>query len=198
MRQHTILGERILNAAPALRPVARLVRSTHERWDGTGYPDRLTGAEIPRGSRIVAVCDAYEAMTADRAYRSALTPGGRRPGAARQRRHAVRPRGRRGLLRRARSPPKHRHDRTRARRRTSAGRRPPCTHPPHPGRITELAEAGTMPPSLTARVSESRECAPEQQRVLRTRSAGDAAGWVFSRSWTGSTLRRVARPAPAA
>jgi diguanylate cyclase (GGDEF)-like protein len=74
MRQHTILGERILNAATALRPVARLVRSSHERWDGTGYPDQLTGAEIPRGSRIVAVCDAYEAMTADRTYRSALTP----------------------------------------------------------------------------------------------------------------------------
>jgi hypothetical protein len=74
MRQHTILGERILNAAPALRPVARLVRSSHERWDGTGYPDRLKGAEIPRGSRIVAVCDAYEAMTTHRAYRSAFSP----------------------------------------------------------------------------------------------------------------------------
>ena len=47
MRQHTILGERILSAAPALRPVARLVRSTHERWDGTGYPDRLAATDIP-------------------------------------------------------------------------------------------------------------------------------------------------------
>jgi HD-GYP domain-containing protein (c-di-GMP phosphodiesterase class II) len=74
MRQHTILGERILNAAAALRPVARLVRSSHERWDGTGYPDRLAGAEAPLGSRIIAVCDAYEAMTADRAYRRALSP----------------------------------------------------------------------------------------------------------------------------
>jgi diguanylate cyclase (GGDEF)-like protein/putative nucleotidyltransferase with HDIG domain len=71
MRQHTILGERILNAAPALRPVATIVRSTHERWDGAGYPDGLRGEEIPRGARIVAVCDAYEAMTADRAYRRA-------------------------------------------------------------------------------------------------------------------------------
>ena len=74
MRQHTILGERILNAATALRPVARLVRSSHERWDGTGYPDQLKGTEIPHGSRIVAVCDAYEAMTADRTYRPALSP----------------------------------------------------------------------------------------------------------------------------
>jgi diguanylate cyclase (GGDEF)-like protein len=72
MRQHTILGERILNAAPALRPVARLVRASHERWDGTGYPDRLGGRDIPLGARIVAVCDAYHAMTADRAYRRGL------------------------------------------------------------------------------------------------------------------------------
>jgi diguanylate cyclase (GGDEF)-like protein len=73
MYQHTILGERILNAAPALRPVARLVRSSHERWDGTGYPDRLAGEAIPLGARIVAVCDAYEAMTADRPYRKAFS-----------------------------------------------------------------------------------------------------------------------------
>jgi diguanylate cyclase (GGDEF)-like protein len=71
MRQHTILGERILNAAPALRPVAAIVRSTHERWDGAGYPDGLRGEQIPRGARIVAVCDAYEAMRTDRSYRPA-------------------------------------------------------------------------------------------------------------------------------
>ena len=71
MHQHTILGERILNAAPALRPVARIVRSTHERWDGPGYPDGLRGAEIPLAARIVAVCDAYDAMTTDRAYSAA-------------------------------------------------------------------------------------------------------------------------------
>ncbi|MGA9859063.1 MAG: diguanylate cyclase [Solirubrobacteraceae bacterium] len=70
--QHTILGERILHGAPALRPVARLVRASHERWDGTGYPDRLSGEEIPLGARIVSVCDAYEAMTADRSYRTAV------------------------------------------------------------------------------------------------------------------------------
>ena len=72
INQHTILGERILNAAPALRPVARIVRSSHERWDGTGYPDRLAEEDIPIGARIVAVCDAYEAMTVDRPYRSSL------------------------------------------------------------------------------------------------------------------------------
>jgi len=71
--QHTILGERILHGAPALRPVARLVRASHERWDGAGYPDRLRGEEIPLGARIVAVCDAYEAMTANRTYRAAVS-----------------------------------------------------------------------------------------------------------------------------
>ncbi len=74
VRRHTVIGERILGAAPALRPVARLVRSTHERYDGSGYPDGLAGEEIPLGSRIVAVCDAYEAMVSDRPYRLALSP----------------------------------------------------------------------------------------------------------------------------
>jgi len=73
IHQHTILGERILHGAPALRPVARLVRASHERWDGTGYPDGLRGEQIPLGARIVAVCDAYEAMTANRTYRTAVT-----------------------------------------------------------------------------------------------------------------------------
>jgi two-component system, cell cycle response regulator len=74
MRRHTILGERILMAASALRPVARLVRSSHERFDGGGYPDGLSGEQIPLGSRIIFVCDAYDAMTADRAYSRAIAP----------------------------------------------------------------------------------------------------------------------------
>ena len=74
MKEHAAIGERILSAAPALRPVARLVRSSHERWDGTGYPDALAGERIPLGARIVAVCDAFEAMTSDRCYRRARTP----------------------------------------------------------------------------------------------------------------------------
>jgi two-component system cell cycle response regulator len=68
MRRHTVIGERIIAAAPALGPVAQLVRSSHERWDGSGYPDGLVAEEIPLGSRIVTVCDAYEAMIADRPY----------------------------------------------------------------------------------------------------------------------------------
>jgi diguanylate cyclase (GGDEF)-like protein len=73
MRRHTIIGERILSAAPALERVARIVRSTHERMDGKGYPDQLTGEEIPLAARIVLVCDAFEAMTADRTYRKAMS-----------------------------------------------------------------------------------------------------------------------------
>jgi two-component system cell cycle response regulator len=68
MRRHTILGERILMAASALRPVARLVRSSHERYDGGGYPDGLAGEEIPLGARIIFVCDAYDAMISTRSY----------------------------------------------------------------------------------------------------------------------------------
>jgi two-component system, cell cycle response regulator len=73
MRRHPLIGERILLAAPALRPVARLVRSSHERWDGGGYPDGLSGDEIPLGARVVAVCDAFNAMTSDRPYRESVS-----------------------------------------------------------------------------------------------------------------------------
>ena len=59
---------------PALRPVARIVRATHERWDGGGYPDGLAGEQIPLSARVVAVCDAYEAMITDRAYRPRARP----------------------------------------------------------------------------------------------------------------------------
>ncbi len=74
MHRHTILGERILMAANALRPVARLVRASHERFDGDGYPDRLRGTEIPLGSRIIFVCDAYDAMITDRPYSRGIAP----------------------------------------------------------------------------------------------------------------------------
>ncbi len=73
VRRHPLVGERILTAAPALGQVARLVRSTHERFDGTGYPDGLEGHEIPLGARIIAVCDAFDAMTSERPYARAMT-----------------------------------------------------------------------------------------------------------------------------
>jgi two-component system cell cycle response regulator len=72
MRQHTIIGARIIGAAPELAPVAEIVRSSHERYDGAGYPDRIAGEDIPLGSRIVAVCDSWDAMTTTRAYCDAM------------------------------------------------------------------------------------------------------------------------------
>jgi diguanylate cyclase (GGDEF)-like protein len=72
IRQHTLVGERILAAAPALSPVARLVRASHENWDGSGYPDGLRGERIPLASRIIAVCDAFHAMTSERPYQGAV------------------------------------------------------------------------------------------------------------------------------
>ncbi len=73
VRKHTLIGERVLSAAPALVPVARLVRSTHERFDGGGYPDGLIGEQIPLPARIVFVCDAYHAMVADRPYAAGVS-----------------------------------------------------------------------------------------------------------------------------
>jgi diguanylate cyclase (GGDEF)-like protein/putative nucleotidyltransferase with HDIG domain len=74
VRQHTLVGERMLAAAPALLPVARIVRATHENWDGTGYPDQIAGQSIPLAARVISVCDAYDAMTSDRPYQPAIEP----------------------------------------------------------------------------------------------------------------------------
>jgi diguanylate cyclase (GGDEF)-like protein len=72
MRRHTLIGERILSAAPALARAAVFVRSSHERYDGKGYPDGLIGEEIPLGARVIAVCDSFDAMTSDRPYRESI------------------------------------------------------------------------------------------------------------------------------
>jgi diguanylate cyclase (GGDEF)-like protein len=71
VRQQTIVGERILRASPALRSVAGVVRSSHENWDGSGYPDGLAGDEIPVAARIIRACSAYIAMISERPYRPA-------------------------------------------------------------------------------------------------------------------------------
>jgi HD-GYP domain-containing protein (c-di-GMP phosphodiesterase class II) len=75
MRSHTEVGEQILSPIDSLKEVLPIVRSSHERWDGSGYPDELAGTDIPLGARIVAVCDAYRAMVEERPYRPARTRG---------------------------------------------------------------------------------------------------------------------------
>jgi HD-GYP domain-containing protein (c-di-GMP phosphodiesterase class II) len=75
IRRHTVIGERIVASAPSLEGVARIVRSSHERWDGGGYPDGLAGEQIPLASRIVFACDAFHVMTSERPYAPPMSRG---------------------------------------------------------------------------------------------------------------------------
>ena len=75
MREHPVIGERILRAIPGMADVARIVRHEHESFDGSGYPDGLAGEQIPIGSRIILACDTYHAMTSDRPYRARRSHG---------------------------------------------------------------------------------------------------------------------------
>ena len=71
---HAEIGAELLTSVGVLRPAIDAVRSHHERWDGSGYPDGLTGKEIPLLARIIAVVDSFDAMTVDRPYREAMSP----------------------------------------------------------------------------------------------------------------------------
>ena len=73
MMKHSIMGEEILRPIKGLENILPVVRSHHEKVDGTGYPDGLKGEEIPLAARIISAADSYDAMTSDRPYRSALT-----------------------------------------------------------------------------------------------------------------------------
>ncbi len=73
MREHPLIGRRMLEGVSFLHPALPVVEAHHERWDGTGYPHGLSGDNIPIAGRIVAVVDAYDAMTSDRPYRLALS-----------------------------------------------------------------------------------------------------------------------------
>jgi HD-GYP domain-containing protein (c-di-GMP phosphodiesterase class II) len=72
MKKHPEIGERIVAPVPGFSPVAKAIRHEHERWDGAGYPDGISGEEIPLSSRVVLVCDAFHAMITDRPYRKSI------------------------------------------------------------------------------------------------------------------------------
>jgi HD-GYP domain-containing protein (c-di-GMP phosphodiesterase class II) len=72
MKKHPEIGERIVAPVPGFAPVAKAIRHEHERWDGAGYPDGISGEEIPLSSRVVLVCDAFHAMITDRPYRKSI------------------------------------------------------------------------------------------------------------------------------
>lgn len=74
MQTHAEAGANILNTVPAMAPIGALVLASHERYDGSGYPHGLRGEQIPLGSRIIAVCDAYDAMTTQRVYNRPMSP----------------------------------------------------------------------------------------------------------------------------
>ena len=72
MKLHPIVAEQILSPIEELRPIVEIVKHEHERWDGTGYPMGLKGTQIPLGSRLIAITDAWDSMVFDRIYRKAL------------------------------------------------------------------------------------------------------------------------------
>ncbi len=74
MRSHPVRGEEICRPMQSLAPVLPIIRSHHERWDGSGYPDGLAGEQIPLLARILQVADIYDALTTERPYKLALTP----------------------------------------------------------------------------------------------------------------------------
>jgi two-component system cell cycle response regulator len=73
VRTHSAVGAEVVSSIPVLRPLASVIRAHHERWDGQGYPDQLAGKAIPFGARVIAVVNAYMAMTADRPYQKACS-----------------------------------------------------------------------------------------------------------------------------
>src|SRR5690606_31777783 len=73
IEQHTLRGYEMCRGLGFMKEELEIIRSHHEKWDGTGYPDKLAGDQIPLLARIVAVADVYDAMTSDRSYRSAWT-----------------------------------------------------------------------------------------------------------------------------
>ena len=170
-----MIGERILHGAPDLTHVAGLVRSSHERFDGTGYPDGLAGTDIPLISRIVFVCDAFDAMTSHASVRRRAHDRSGARGAQAERGHAVRPAGRRRVRRRDRRP-------RRAARRT----RVLDAEPLEAGAQADapVRQRAACPASRCAAPSSAGRCAGASQSALaisRTRQRRPASSKIASR-----------------
>jgi putative nucleotidyltransferase with HDIG domain len=73
VKQHATIGAELLSAVPFNGPLALIVRHHHENWDGSGYPDSLSGEDIPLGARLLSIVDCYDALTSDRPYRRAMS-----------------------------------------------------------------------------------------------------------------------------
>jgi len=69
MKEHAMLGAKILEPLRSIQHIQRIVRHHHERWDGSGYPDRLAGEEIPLASRLISISDAFDTMVTERTYK---------------------------------------------------------------------------------------------------------------------------------
>ena len=188
MKTHTVEGQFLLDRVGGLLGrIGEVVRSCHERWDGKGYPDGLKGEQIPLAARIVFVCDAYNAMTTDRPYRSAMSTRGRAGRATGERRDAVRPHDRRGPGRGrpgcpAREPCRRRHAdaalRGAAQRRRHQLTRAPRAGPPVPAqddrrqqRQRDLPHAGDGQQLAGAEHGHQRAAGQQRQRPSPRRPA---------------------------
>ena len=135
MRQHTIAGQRMLDkVGGSMTDVGQIVRASHERWDGGGYPDGIAGEDVPLPARIVSVADTFHAITTTRPVPPRADARGRDQGAARLRRHAVRSRGRRRARRACSRGPARRRRRSSSRGPLLPSRRPcaSCATQPEP------------------------------------------------------------------
>jgi len=73
MKSHPVIGANVINKIEGFSEISTIIRHHHERWDGTGYPDKLKGNEIPFGSQIISIADTFDAITSDRVYRKGLS-----------------------------------------------------------------------------------------------------------------------------
>ncbi len=190
MREHPVIGERILSSVPGLEAVAHAVRHEHERWDGGGYPDGLRGRQIPLSSRIVLTCDAWHALVSDRPYRRRTAARGGDRGAAPLLRDAVRP-GRRQRAARRGPRPRPCRDRPPGPRHAADRRRP------EPSLERELVALISVASAVAAahRLDDVLDVAAEESRLAIEAASLSIERWLPERGML-RTLVNVGELAP--